>query len=64
MVNLLSDIAAYALQPKKPSLNLCSKQLIACKQSNVELRLSTNLLQINPNNTWVFCNLLFQVICQ
>jgi hypothetical protein len=30
MVNLLSDIAAYALQPKKPSLNLCSKQLIAC----------------------------------
>ena len=30
MVNLLSGIAAYALQPKKPSLNLCSKQLIAC----------------------------------
>mgnify|MGYP003419909577 FL=1 len=30
MVNLLSGIAAYTLQPKKPSLNLCSKQLIAC----------------------------------
>jgi len=30
MVNLLSGIAAYALQPKKPSLNLCSKQLISC----------------------------------
>lgn len=30
MVNLLSGIAAYALQPKKPSLNLCSKQLITC----------------------------------
>ena len=30
MVNLLSGIAAYALQPKKPSLNLCSKKLMAC----------------------------------
>ena len=30
MVNLLSGIAAYTLQPKKPSLILCSKQLIAC----------------------------------
>ena len=30
MANLLSGIAAYALQPKKPSLNLCSKKLIAC----------------------------------
>ena len=30
MVNLLSGIAAYSLQSKKPSLNLCSKQLIAC----------------------------------
>jgi hypothetical protein len=30
MVNLLSGIAAYSLQPKKPSLNLCSKQLISC----------------------------------
>jgi hypothetical protein len=30
IVNLLSGIAAYALQPKKPSLNLCSKHLIAC----------------------------------
>ena len=30
MVNLLSGIAAYALQPKKPSLNLCSKKLLAC----------------------------------
>ena len=30
MVNLLSGIAAYALQPKKPSLKLCSKQLISC----------------------------------
>jgi hypothetical protein len=30
MVNLLSGIAAYSLQPKKTSLNLCSKQLISC----------------------------------
>jgi Transposase DDE domain len=29
MVNLLSAIAAYTLQPKKPSLNLDAKQLIA-----------------------------------
>lgn len=28
MVNLLAGLAAYALQPKKPSLNLCSNLLI------------------------------------
>jgi hypothetical protein len=28
MVNLLAGLAAYALQPKKPSLNLCEKFLI------------------------------------